>query len=257
MHKRILVISSVILLFAIGVGCSKTKNNVIGNNNATQSTEQKPPVLSPEVADDADQIFEEQTTRVSFHYQGYLQKTEVKIATGSVSIVFKRRTGSTRTIDTLYFSAKTKEAYLQEKITAPKDLVCENYRQVGCDKWEEDLVLYNRAMSQNNYDGYYGFGGNRVTLNGITYVVIVDYNLEREQYQTRYIGFINNTRIMFTDPATGGLEYGVPFQMNAKNRELIEKTAQKLAKRQKIDDMKTVVRAEALYQIVSTLKLMR
>ncbi|MFA6105432.1 MAG: hypothetical protein WC725_02415 [Patescibacteria group bacterium] len=256
-NKRKLAYASVLLFFALGVGCPKIKNPLQVGKKGPAANEQTPVQVSPEVADDADQIFEDPSTRVSFHYQGYLQKTDVKMASGSVSVVFKRRAGSTRTIDTLYFSAKTKDAYLLEKKNAPKDLVCDNYTKPGCDKWEEDLILYNRAMSQNNFDGYYAFGGNRMTLNGITYVVVVDYNLERQQYQTKYIAFINNTRIMFVDPATGGLEYGIPFQMNAKNRELIEKTGLNLAKRQKIDDMKTVVRADALFQIVATTKLMK
>ena len=257
MSKRILLIGSVFLLFALGAGCSGPKGKILVDKNPVVSNQSVTPEVKPEVNDDADQIFEDLSTRVSFHYMGYLKKTEVKMTTGSVSIVFKRRDGSTRPIDTLYFSAKTKDAYLAEKQNAPKNLVCENYSQPGCDKWEEDLRLYNRVMSQNNYDEYYAFGGNRVTINGITYVVVVDYNLERQQYQTRYIGFINNTRITFTDPATGGLEYGVPFQMNARNREVIEKTGQKIAKRQKIDDLQTYTRSEALYQIVSTLKLIR
>lgn len=254
MNKKLLVIGAALFLLTLGAGC---RSQVPKNGSKKIDNVEQQAKKSPEELDDADQVFEDLSTRVSFHYMGYLQKSEVRVTTGSVYIVFKRREGSTRPIDTLIFSAKTKDAYLAENLNAPKGTVCEDYTLPGCDKWEDDLKLYNHAMSQNAYDGYYGFGGSRVTLNGITYVSVVDYNAERQQYRTRYIAFINNTRITFTDPATGGLEYGVPFQMNARNREMIEKTGQKLAKREKIDDTQTYTRSQAFFQIVSTLKLIR
>lgn len=259
MKRSYLAAGALAFLLIAGVGCSKqpAANKATGpeEKNQTSSDGWTPKTLSPEAYDDSDQIFEDKGTGLSFHFMGYLQKTDMKAASGSVSFVLKRREGSTRPIDTLYFSMKTRAAYLAEKAAAPKNISCDSYDKPGCDKWEDDLVLYNRAMSQNNFDGYFALGSNRVTMNGITYAVVVDYNLDRQQYQTRYIAFINDTRIVFRDPATGGLEYGVPFQMNARNRELIEKTAQKIAKRQKIDDQKTYDRANALYQLVATLKI--
>ena len=125
----------------------------------------------------------------------------------------------------------------------------------GCEKWDEDVALYNRVVSTKNFGDYYALGFDTVTLAGIKFIVVVTFNPEREQYQTTYLAYANDTRITFVDPATGGLEYGVPFQMNAKNREAVESTGMRLAKREKIDDVKTRARADELYQIVSTVHL--
>lgn len=245
MQKKFLLTVAVLLLgVTLGAGCSK------GGSQNQKNTKVEVP------ADTSDRTFSDPNTKVTFSYGYYLNKDQSSSEPGNVSVTFKKNPNvPDGLIDTLYFSTKTKDAWAAEKAKADPKKVCESNTQPGCEKWDDDYALYQKAITTGNYDGYYGFGGNKVTVNGITFVTIVSYNLDRKQYQTMYTGYSNNTRITFVDPATGGLEYGQPFSMDAKNRELVEKTGAALAKRQKVDDEKTRARADQLYQIVSTVKL--
>lgn len=246
MKKKNLFIGALALIL-LGLGCKQS--NVALNNQGNNAGSVQSLVI------DHDQLFQDLNTKVGFIYKSYLDKADTNSAPGAVSVTFKKRDGSSGLIDTLYFSTKTRDAWLAEKQKLDPKQVCENYNKPGCEKWDADVALYNKVISTNNFEDYYALGVGRVTIGGIRFVVVVTFNPDREQYQTTYLAYVNNTRITFVDPATGGLEYGVPFEMNAKNRELVELTGRRLATRQKIDDVKTRARADELYQIVSTVTL--
>ncbi|MEK7625301.1 MAG: hypothetical protein AAB467_03055 [Patescibacteria group bacterium] len=248
MKKSDLLISATLVIVLVGFGCKQLGSPTAKNTEPGQSGAE-PLVI------DHDQFFENSNTKVSFQYKSYLQSDVSSVKPGAVTMSFTRRSGSLGLIDTLYFSTKTREAWLAEKAKLDPRQVCENYAMPGCEKWDEDVALYNRVVSTKNFGDYYALGFDTVTLAGIKFIVVVTFNPEREQYQTTYLAYANDTRITFVDPATGGLEYGVPFQMNAKNREAVESTGMRLAKREKIDDVKTRARADELYQIVSTVHL--
>lgn len=241
-NKKFLAVgASILFLVILGAGCSQNQGPQTGSQN----------IVAPENID-KDVVFSDSNSAVSFTLKSYLQKASGSSTPGSVSAVFNRRPGSSGMVETMTFSTKTHDAWLAEK--KPSGL-CTSEDLLGCEKWDQDLALYNKALTSNNFVGYYALGASKTVVSGIPFVVIVTYNLDTKQYQTKYIAYVNNTRITFVDPATGGLEYGVPFEMNAKNRELIELTAQKLAKRQKVDDEKTRARADELYQMVATVKI--
>jgi hypothetical protein len=261
--KKFLTLCSIGAAFVIiGAGCSKPQNpapsssSTTGTQTETQQNQggENQNTQAQNVSDDADVIFSDPHIPVTFHYIGYLQKQVLQSATGTVRAQFNKRPGSNGIIDTFTFSAKTKQEFLTEKKDPTK--VCDSEDMPGCEKWDADYALYRKAIAQNNYDGYYALGTNKTVISGIPFVVIVTYNLDTKQYQTRYIGYLgDNLRITFTDPGTGGLEYGVPFQMTAKNRDMVEQLGRNIAKRQKIDDVKTRARADAFFQIVSTVKV--
>lgn len=210
---------------------------------------------SPKVEEDP--VFQDKNSAVSFTYPRYLKVDKVNSAPGAVTATLKKK-GADGLMDNIYFSVKTRDAWLNEMVKAKVEKpnqVCENEEQFGCEKWDENVALYQKAIKDNKFDGYYAMGANKVTINNIPFVTIVTYNIDTKQYQTKYLAYVNNTRITFVDPATGGLEYGFPFQMDAKNRETVELTAQRLAKREKIDDVKTRARADELFQLVSTIEV--
>lgn len=237
-EKYLVIGAAFIILVALGAGCSK--NNQQANSGLPVNL-------------DTDATSTDPNTAVSFVLKSYLLKSSSTSTPGSVSEVFRRKPGSSGLVDTMIFSTKTHDAWLAEKKQPGQ--ICTSEDLPGCEKWDQDLALYNTALTKNNFDGYYALGASKTTVGGISFVVIVTYNLDTKQYQTKYIAYVNSTRISFTDPATGGLEYGIPFEMNAKNRELVESTAQKLATRQKVNDEKTRARADELYQMVATVKV--
>lgn len=244
MNKKLsLLLSVVFLLVTLGLGCAR--NN--GNDNNPNPTN-----------NDEDQVFQDPNSAISFTLYNYLQKDKASSEPGAVLASFKKKNGKTGPIDNLIFSTKTREAWQKEVQDAKSknpNMVCENYEQYGCEKWDDDYTMYQRAINNNRFEGYYALGTSKKVINSIPFVVVVTYNIEKQQYQTKYVAFVNNTRVTFTDPATGGLEYGVPFQMTAKNRELVELTAQRLAKRENLDDVQTRARADALYQLISTIQV--
>ena len=247
MKKFDLFIGALVIVL-VGFGC-KQLNLLPSSDKQTSVKGVQLPIL------DHDQVFQDPNTKVSFIYKSYLQKETIISEPGNVMLGFKKRDGTTGLIDTLYFSTKTHDAWLAEKSKADPSKVCESEVQLGCEKWDASVALYNKVITTNDFKDYYAFGVDKVNIGGIKFVVVVTYNLDRQQYQTTYLAYVNNTRITFVDPATGGLEYGIPFQMNAKNRELVELTGLRLAKRQKIDDIKTRIRADELFQIVSTIQV--
>lgn len=247
MRKFDLVLGALVVVL-VGFGC-KQFGPWSSNNPRSGSGDNQLLVI------DKDGNFENPNTKVRFQYKSYLQPDSSSVASGTVMVSFKQKAGSTGLIDSLYFSTKTREAWLAEKQKLGSKQVCDDYSKPGCEKWDADVALYRKVISTNDFGDYYALGFDTVTVAGIKFIVVVTYNPDRQQYQTTYLAYVNNTRITFVDPATGGLEYGVPFQMNAKNRELVESTGMRLAKRQKIDDIKTRARADELFQIVSTVRL--
>lgn len=231
------------VLVLLGIGCQKNNQN---NNENTQQDE------------NLDRVYEDSNTAVSFTYPFYMEKESEQKTDGSVYVKFKKRANKEGEIDNLIFSTKTKKAWEAERDKAKSEnpnQVCESEDQFGCEKWNENFASYQRAISNNIFTNYYALGTSKKIINGIPFVVVVTYNIDTQQYQTKYIAYTNDTRITFIDPSTGGLEYGIPFQMNAKNRELVELTGQRLANREKVDDIKTRARADALFQVVSTVKV--
>ncbi len=235
----------VLVLVVVGFACKQSNLTSPASKQSGAGQVQLPVI-------DRDEAFQDPNTKVSFIYKSYLQKETVTSEPGNVMLVFKKKEGTSGLIDTLYFSTKTHDAWLAEKSKADPTKVCDSEVQAGCEKWDASVALYNKVVSTNNFQDYYAFGVDTVNVGGIKFVAVVTYNVDRQQYQTTYLAYVNNTRITFVDPATGGLEYGVPFQMNAKNREMVELTGLRLAKRQKVDDVKTRARADELFQIVST-----
>lgn len=224
-------------MILVGAGC---------NRNAATNTE-------PE----KDQVFSDPNTQVTFTVPTSLKVEKATSEPGNVSVILKKNSQD-GLLDNVRFSTKTREAWLNEMVKArveKPNQVCQNNEAFGCEKWDEEVSAYQRAVRDNNFGGYYALGTNKVTINGVPFVVAVTYNLDTQQYQTKYVAYVNNTRITFIDPATGGLEYGFPFQMDAKNREMVETLGQRIAKREKIDDVKTRARADSLYQLVSTVKI--
>lgn len=247
MKKSDLLVGALVVVL-VGFGC-KQSGSQAPNNSKTGSQIIEQPSF------DRDTIFSNANTKVSFQYKSYLQPDASSIQPGSVTLSFKQKPNASGLIDTLYFSTKTRDAWLAEKQKLDPKKPCESYALPGCERWDDDVALYDKVISTNNFGDYYALGFDTVTLGGIKFVIVVTYNPDRQQYQTTYLAYADNTRITFVDPATGGLEYGVPFQMNAKNRELVESTGMHLAKREKIDDVKTRARADELFQIVSTVQL--
>lgn len=249
MQKHILAVGGLaaVLLFA---GCGQSPTST-GNDN-TDTT------VSSGVNDAKDTVFSDTNTKVTFHYTGYLLKGTVASAPGSVAVTFTKRPGSSGLIDSLHFSTKTKAASQAEAADAkaknPK-LMCDSVEQYGCEKWDEAYATYQKAVKSGDYAGYYAQGASKVVVNGVTYVVTVTYNIDEQQFETTYTGYSNDTRITFVDPTSGGIEYGIPFSMNAKNRDQVEQLAKDIANRQKIADVKTRARADELYTIVSSVQL--
>lgn len=215
-----------------------------------------PVLVSPQPTEQypSDKKFTSQNLPVTFSYQRYLNAETVSNVPGSVFVIFRKDPSSPGLIDQVLFSAKTHDAWKKEMEQAAlaKDRpVCESEAQFGCEKWDEDFALYQKAIKDHNYDGYYALAASTVTVNSIPFLILVTYNVDTQQYQTTYIAYTNNVRLTFVDPASGALEYGVPFHMTAKNRTLVEDTAKNIAIRRNLDrDVNT--RAELLYDIVSS-----
>lgn len=242
------VLAFLLLVTGCGVGPSSKSEN-----------EKKAEEAAAVKNDGADVVFTDSATKVSFHYTGYLQKNIVRSTPGSVVALFKKRPGSAvGMLDGLAFSTKTAEAQAAEvadaKAKNPK-MVCENYDQYGCEKWDQDYALFQKAIKSNDFSGYYALAATKAVINGMTYVVAVTYNTDTQLFQTTYTTFTKNTRITFVDPATGGIEYGIPFSMNAKNREQVEAIAKSIAERKQIADVKTRARTDELNSLVATAQL--
>lgn len=241
MHKKFLKIAGTVAIFVLlGAGC-------FGGNSGTYTPGDGMPANL-----DQDYTFVDLNTPITFTVKSYLQQNVVSSTPGAVRVSFDRKPGSTGLIETVTFSTKTREALLSEKKPAG---VCQNEIDPGCEKWDENVAAYNRAIQSGNFNGYYALGADKTTVNDIPFVVAVTYNPDNQLFQTKYTAYVNETRITFIDPASGGLEYGVPFQMDAKNRELVEKTAQDIASRKNISDPKNRARADELYQMVETIKI--
>lgn len=240
-------------MLTLGFGCSSANSNNKGSNYNSQSSTGQNNDNQP--ASTAPLIFQDSNTAVSFTYPSYLDKADVNSKPGAVSVTLNKRPGESGSLDTVTFSTKTHDAWQAEKpVNASSTAVCDSEDQLGCEKWDADNALYRVALTTNKFDGYYALGASRTTINGVPFVVIVTYNIDTKMYETKYLTYINNTRITFVDPASGALEYGAPFQLNAKNRELVELTAKNLATRLQISDVKNRARSDELYAIVASLQ---
>lgn len=193
---------------------------------------------------------------VTFRYQPYLQVVSNSTTPGSATLFFRKRAKAPELLDQFLFSTKTHDAWKLEADQAAKIKnrpICESEAQFGCEKWDEDFALYQKAINQNNFDGYYALAGTKTIINKIPYIVLVTYNVDTKQYQTTYLAYVNNTRITFVDPAAGALEYGQPFHMTAKNRTDVETLAKNIAIRKNLDSQVNA-RVGLLYDIVSTVQ---
>lgn len=256
--KKYIAVAGVVSILVLGAGCSKGVSNN-SNQPAGSNTTDGQVTSNPVFDDTKDIVFSDPNTKVTFHHLSYLQPTDVKSVPGAVSFTLAKRPGSTAgLIGDVLFSTKTRDASMAELDAVrikSSGLICDSEAQLGCDKWDQNYALYKKAIQTNDYTGYYAMGASKVVINGITYVVAVTYNMNNQQYQTTYTTFTNNTRITFVDPATGGIEYGVPFNMNAKNRTMVETIAKNLANRSKIDDVQMRARTDEFFNLVSSVKI--
>ncbi len=221
-----------------------------------KSTPEQVNANQPPEDPNAEKTFSATGVPLSFRYQGYLQAASSSTTPGAATIFFRKRAGASELLDQVLFSTKTRAAWEEEAKQAAlikNRPICESEAQFGCEKWEEDFALYQKAIKENNFDGYYVLAGARTTINKIPYIVLVTYNVDTKQYQTTYLAYVNDTRITFVDPSAGALEYGQPFYMTAKNRSDVEMTAKNIANRKNLDPQVNA-RAALLYDIVSTVE---
>jgi|GEM_PF-4925067 hypothetical protein len=254
--KKYIAVAGVVSILILGVGCSSNVSNTSNTQSGGTSTAGDQPVTNPVFNDTKDVVFSDINTDVAFHYLSYLKPTDVVILPGAVSFKLVKRPGSTAgLLDNILFSTKGRDAWAAELMAVkPKSpgIICDDEMQYGCEKWDEKYQLYIKALKTNDFSGYYAMGAGKMVINGITYIVTVTYNMENQQYQTTYTAYVDNTRITFVDPASGGIEYGIPFSMDAKNREMVETIAKNLASRKRVDDVKMRARADELFYMVST-----
>lgn len=228
-------------------GCGVTAPTTPGSGTSTLPTEDP----------NAEKTFSAPGVPVSFRYQGYLQVVSNSTTPGAATLFFRKRVKAPELLDQFLFSTKTHDAVKAEVEQASKIQnrpICESEAQFGCEKWDEDFALYQKAINQNNFDGYYALAGSKAIINKIPYIVLVTYNVDTKQYQITYLAYVNDTRITFVDPAAGALEYGQPFYMNAKNRTDVETLAKNIALRKNLD-AQVNARVGLLYDIVSTVEV--
>ncbi len=244
-HFVRLSLGALLLLAVAGCGSSKTpvtSNEPSGNSSAPTTVDEEKKLIpfgSP----------------VTLTHPSYLVSETISSRPGSALLLFKKAPNKQGILDTFLFSTKTYDSWKEEmKQAVSSTTVCESEAQFGCERWDEDFALYQKALKTKTFDGYYALAGRIETINGIQYVILVTYNVDTKQYQVTYLGYSKNTRLTFVDPAAGALEYGQPFYMTAKNRSLVEDTAVNLAKREKLDE-KTASRASALYAVVASAHL--